>query len=66
MNKAEEVKYEIEKLLNNKEISNYEIEKCTGISRAKIGRIKRGINKLDNIAFNTALILYDYAIKVNK
>lgn len=60
MNAINEVYNVIQNLLDS-EITAYQIEKDTGVSRAKIGRLKDGKNELENISLNTAKILYEYA-----
>lgn len=60
MNAINEVYEVIQKLLDS-EITAYQIEKDTGISRAKIGRLKNGKNDLKNSSLETAGKLYEYA-----
>lgn len=60
MNAITEIYQTIEHLLDS-EITAYQIEKDTGISRAKIGRLKNGKNNLDNLSLETAGKLYEYA-----
>ncbi|MBO1213754.1 helix-turn-helix domain-containing protein [Staphylococcus nepalensis] len=60
MNAITEIYQTIEHLLDSK-ITAYQIEKDTGISRAKIGRLKNGKNNLDNLSLETAGKLYEYA-----
>lgn len=60
MNAINEVYQTIQKLLDS-EITAYQIEKDTGISRAKIGRLKNGKNDLNNLSLESAGKLYKYA-----
>ena len=60
MNAINEIYQTIQKLLDS-EITAYQIEKDTGISRAKIGRLKNGKNDLNNLSLETASKLYEYA-----
>ncbi|MBF7029746.1 Trp family transcriptional regulator [Staphylococcus kloosii] len=60
MNAINEVYQTIKRLLES-EITAYQIEKDTGISRAKIGRLKNGKNDLNNLSIETAGKLYEYA-----
>lgn len=60
MNAINEIYQTIKRLLES-EITAYQIEKDTGISRAKIGRLKNGKNDLNNLSLETASKLYEYA-----
>ncbi len=50
----------IQYLIKNKSITSYKIEKETGVSRAKIGRLRNGKNKIDDLTLDTAEKLYNY------
>lgn len=60
MDAITEIYQTIQKLLNS-EITAYQIEKDTGISRAKIGRLKNGKNNINNLSLETTGKLYEYA-----
>lgn len=60
MDAIKEIYRTIKRLLES-EITAYQIEKDTGISRAKIGRLKNGKNDLNNLTLETAGKLYEYA-----
>lgn len=60
MDAITEIYQTIQQLLDS-EITAYQIEKDTGISRAKIGRLKHGKNDLNNLSLETASKLYEYA-----
>lgn len=59
MNDFKEVYVTIKKLLDS-DITAYQIEKVTGVSRAKIGRLKNDKNSLKNLTLETAEKLYNY------
>lgn len=50
----------IQYLIKNESITSYKIEKETGVSRAKIGRLRNGKNKIDDLTLDTAKKLYNY------
>lgn len=60
MNAINEVYDTIQKLLDSEKTA-YQIEKDTGVSRAKIGRLKNGKNNIDNLSLASAKVLYEYA-----
>lgn len=60
MNAINEVYDTIQKLLESDKTA-YQIEKETGVSRAKIGRLKNGKNNIDNLSLASAKVLYEYA-----
>lgn len=60
MNEIHKV-YAMIRLLVASDISAYQIEKGTGLSRSKIGRLKNGENTLDNLSLPTAKLLFEYA-----
>ncbi|MFH4935293.1 hypothetical protein ABVB43_07375 [Staphylococcus cohnii] len=60
MDAITEIYQTIQKLLHS-EITAYQIEKDTGISRAKIGRLKNGKNNINNLSLETTGKLYEYA-----
>lgn len=48
------------KNLIDSDVTAYQIEKETGVSRAKIGRLKNNINSFKNLSLETAEKLYNY------
>ncbi|HHQ6755707.1 TPA: helix-turn-helix domain-containing protein [Staphylococcus aureus] len=65
MNDFKEVYVTIKKLLDS-DITAYQIEKRTGVSRAKIGRLKNDKNSLKNLTLETAEKLYNYQKELEK
>lgn len=59
MNEMMNVKHTIKSLLESN-VTSYQIEKVTGVSRAKIGRLRNGKNKIDDLTLDTAEKLYNY------
>lgn len=53
------VKHTIKSLLESN-VTSYQIEKVTGVSRAKIGRLRNGKNKIDDLTLDTAEKLHNY------
>lgn len=60
MNEIDKV-YTMISLLLASDITAYQIEKGTGLSRSKIGRLKNGENSIDNLSLSSAKLLYEYA-----
>lgn len=60
MNEIDKV-YATIRLLLASDITAYQIEKGTGLSRSKIGRLKKGENSIDNLSLSSAKLLYEYA-----
>ncbi|MGS2600424.1 hypothetical protein [Mammaliicoccus sciuri] len=60
MNEIDKV-YAMIRLLLASDITAYQIEKGTGLSRSKIGRLKNGENSIDNLSLSSAKLLYEYA-----
>lgn len=50
----------VQYLIKNESITSYKIEKATGVSRAKIGRLRNGKNKIGDLTLDTAEKLYNY------
>lgn len=61
MNSYEDVYITIEKLLNDKSISNYKIKQDTGVSYGAISELRNGKRQLKNITLETSGKLYEYA-----
>ena len=57
------MKYSIQskELIENKEISSYQINKDTGISYGNINAMRRGERRIENLSLKNAKILYEYA-----
>lgn len=60
MDSFQKVYESIQYLIKNESITSYKIEKETGVSRAKIGRLRNGKNKIDDLTLDTAKKLYNY------
>ncbi|MGT0244188.1 hypothetical protein ACVNP1_11345 [Staphylococcus aureus] len=63
MNCYDEIFNTIKELIENKEISSYQINKDTGISYGNINAMRRE-KKIENLSLKNAKILYEYAKKV--
>lgn len=50
----------VQYLIKNESITTYKIGKATGVSRAKIGRLRNGKNKIGDLTLDTAEKLYNY------
>ncbi|WRM94993.1 hypothetical protein UM772_03600 [Staphylococcus aureus] len=61
MNCYDEIYNTIKKLIENKEISSYQINKDTGISYGNINAMRRGERRIENLSLKNAKILYEYA-----
>lgn len=64
MNCYDEIFNTIKELIENKEISSYQINKDTGISYSNINAMSRGERRIENLSLKNAKILYEYAKKV--
>lgn len=60
MNQFKEIYNTIEKLLNDKSISNYRINQDTGVSYGGISELRSGKRKVNNLTLETAEKLYNY------
>ncbi len=60
MNQFKEIYNTIEKLLNDKSISNYRINQDTGVSYGGINELGSGKRKVNNLTLETAEKLYNY------
>ena len=65
MNEIIKVKRTVQNLLTSN-ITSYQIEKESGVSRAKIGRLRNGKNKIDDLTLGTAEKLYNYQKSLEK
>lgn len=59
-NQFKEIYNTIEKLLNDKSISNYRINQDTGVSYGGISELRSGKRKVNNLTLETAEKLYNY------
>lgn len=66
MNNFEKCINEVQKLLDNKNISGYRISKETGISYQTVQDLNTGKTSLESARIKTVKALYKYATKVNK
>lgn len=64
MNNFDEVLQTITKLINSNEVSNYRINKDTGISYGAISEMRNGKRKISNLTLETAKKLYNYQKKI--
>lgn len=60
MYQFKEIYNTIEKLLNDKSISNYRINQDTGVSYGGISELRSGKRKVKNLTLETAEKLYNY------
>lgn len=60
MNQFKEIYNTIEKLLNDKTISNYRINQDTGVSYGGISELRSGKRKVNNLTLETSEKLYNY------
>lgn len=65
MNAINQVRITIQSLLDS-DISAYQIEKSTDVSRAKIGRLRNEKNKVDDLSLATIEKLYNYQKELEK
>ena len=63
MNCYDEIFNTIKELIENKEISSYQINKDTGISYGNINAMRRGERRIENLSLKNAKILYEYSKK---
>ncbi|MEX2947710.1 helix-turn-helix transcriptional regulator [Staphylococcus warneri] len=66
MENFEYIYNKIEKLLNDKAVSNYKIKQDTGISYGGISELRNGKRKVKNLTLETAERLYIYQIGLEK
>lgn len=64
MIKIIDIKTAIEKLLSDPNITNYKIEKETGIRQTVIGKYTRGESEIGNMSLDNAIKLYNYYLKL--
>lgn len=58
-----EIKAAIKKLLEDSNITKYQISKVTGISQVSLNKFAKGESDLDNMPLGNALKLYDFYLK---
>lgn len=56
----------IQKLFDDPSISNYKLEKETGLKQSMLGKYTRGESEIGSMSLNNALTLYNYYIKVKE
>lgn len=61
MNAINEVDNVIKKLIEDKQVSGYKIQKDTGVSSSNFNAIRRGERDYKNLSFNVIIKLYNYA-----
>lgn len=66
MNNLSEIKNTIQKLLNDKSISNYRIQKDTGVSYGNISELRNKKRQLKNLTLETVEKLYNYQKGIEK
>ncbi|MDE9798380.1 hypothetical protein [Staphylococcus delphini] len=60
MNSYKDLHETIEKLINNRSISSYQVNKDTGVSYGNINAMRRGERSIDNLTLKNAEKLYNY------
>ncbi|PCF46156.1 helix-turn-helix domain-containing protein [Staphylococcus delphini] len=60
MNSYKDLYKTIEKLINNRNISSYQVNKDTGVSYGNINAMRRGERAIDNLTLKNAEKLYNY------
>lgn len=58
-----DIKKNIKKLLESKEISNYRISKDTGVAQMTLSDYATGKSKIGNMKLDHALVLNEYYLK---
>ncbi|EGQ1664528.1 hypothetical protein [Staphylococcus pseudintermedius] len=66
MNSYKDLYKTIEKLINNRSISSYQINKDTGVSYGNINAMRRGERSIDNLTLKNAEKLYNYQKQLEK
>lgn len=66
MNNLSEIKNTIQKLLDDKSISNYRIQKETGVSYGNISELRNKKRQLKNLTLETVEKLYNYQKGIEK
>lgn len=66
MNNLSEIKNTIQKLLDDKSISNYRIQKDTGVSYGNISELRNKKRQLKNLTLETVEKLYNYQKEIEK
>jgi hypothetical protein len=61
-----DIKNAIEELLSDPNITNYQIEKATGIRQTVLGKYTRGESKIGNMSLDNAIKLYNYYLKLKE
>lgn len=66
MNNFTEVLDTITRLIDSKKVSNYRIQKDTGVSYGAISELRNGKRKIKNLTLDTAEKLYNYQKQIEK
>ncbi|MGV3244282.1 hypothetical protein [Staphylococcus sp. 11262D007BW] len=66
MNNFYEVSNTVTKHIESKEVSNYKINKDTGVAYGAISELRNGKRKIKNLTLETAEKLYNYQKGLNK
>ncbi|REH88146.1 helix-turn-helix domain-containing protein [Staphylococcus felis] len=66
MNNFTEVLDTITRLIDSKKVSNYRIQKDTGVSYGAISELRNGKRKIKNLTLDTAEKLYNYQKQIDK
>ncbi|MDU9267847.1 hypothetical protein PQ751_01675 [Staphylococcus coagulans] len=61
MNSYNDLYAKIEKLINNKSISSYQINKNTGISYGNINAMRRGQRSIDNLTLKNSVLASNWS-----
>ncbi len=61
MNSYNDLYAKIEKLINNKSISSYQINKNTGISYGNINAMRRGQRSIDNLTLKNSVLVSNWS-----
>ncbi|EZX22271.1 MULTISPECIES: hypothetical protein [Mammaliicoccus] len=66
MEPIQEVISTVQKLIDNKDISAYKINKDIGIAATTIKQIRQGIHDINKLKFETVIALYEYQKALEK
>lgn len=61
-----DIKSNIEKLMSDESISNYAINKETGIAQSTLSDLKKGVTKLGTMKLDHAIKLNDFYLKIKE
>ncbi|HDK8090576.1 hypothetical protein [Mammaliicoccus sciuri] len=66
MEAMKEVQDTVQRLIDNKEVSAYRINKDIGIAATTIKQIRQGIHDINKLKFETVIALYEYQKSLEK